>query len=248
MQEESLRGKTALVTGASKRIGREISLQLAQEGVHVIAHYNQSEDEAKKLCEELAALKVKTWPIKANFEIQSEYETLIDRSFSIAGNIDYLINSASLFPFENMDTVTFQGMIDNMQVNAWAPFVLCRKFSERAKVGKIINLLDSRIKDQDWNHVGYMWSKHVLTAMNRMLALKYAPNITVNGIAPGLILPPPGQPQSYLEERVNTVPLKRHGDPFDIAQAAIYLLKTKFVTGNIVFVDGGRHLKEYDNG
>lgn len=248
MQEESLRGKTALVTGASKRIGREISLQLAQAGVNVVVHYNNSEEEAIKLCKELASNNVQSWPIKANFETPSEYETLIDRAFNLAGKIEFLINSASIFPVENLDTVTFESMIANMQVNAWVPFVLCKKFSERAHEGKIINLLDSRIKDQDWNHVGYILSKHVLTAMNRMLALKYAPQITVNGIAPGLILPPPGQPQSYLEERVNTVPLKRHGDPFDIAQATIYLLKTRFITGNIIYVDGGRHLKEYDNG
>ena len=81
-----------------------------------------------------------------------------------------------------------------------------------------------------------------------MIALKYAPKITVNGIAPGLILPPPGKPQSYIEEKVNTVPLKRHGGPSDIAQAVMYLLNTTFITGNVIYVDGGRHLKEYVNG
>lgn len=248
MSEVSLKGKTALVTGASKRIGREISLLLAGAGVNVIVHYNQSELEANKLCEELTSLSILAWPIKANFEIESEYETLIERAFNLAGKIDFLINSASIFPEEDLETVTFDSLIRNMKVNAWVPFVLCKKFKERVTEGKIVNLLDSRIKDQDWNHVGYMWSKHVLTSMNRMLALKYAPQITVNGIAPGLILPPPGRPVSYLEKKVNTVPLKRHGDPLDIAEAVIYLLQSKFITGNIIFVDGGRHLKEYDNG
>lgn len=248
MQEKSLKGKTALVTGAAKRIGREIALHLARAGVNVIVHYNQSEDQAVELCHELAQLNVQSWPLKANFEIQSEYETLVDRAINLAGQIDFLINSASVFPSENLNTVTFESVVSNFQINAWAPFVLCNKFSEHTHDGKIINLLDSRIKGQDWNHVGYILSKHMLTILTEMLALKYAPQLTVNGIAPGMILPPPGQPESYLEEMVSTVPLKRHGDPFDIAEAVIYLLKTRFITGNIIYIDGGRHLKEDDNG
>lgn len=248
MQEESLKGKTALVTGASKRIGREISLQLARAGVNVIVHYNQSEDQAFKLCHEIAHFNVQSWPLKANFEILSEYETLMDRAINLAGKIDFLINSASVFPFENLNTATFESMITSFQINAWVPFVLSKKFYEHAGEGKIINLLDSRIKGQDWNHVGYILSKHSLRVLTEMLALKYAPKLSVNGVAPGIILPPPGQSEKYLEEMASTVPLKRHGDPCDIAEAVLYLLKSKFVTGNIIYIDGGQHLKEYNNG
>lgn len=119
MQEKSLKGKTALVTGAAKRIGREIALHLARAGVNVIVHYNQSEDQAVELCHELAQLNVQSWPLKANFEIQSEYETLVDRAINLAGQIDFLINSASVFPSENLNTVTFESVVSNFQINAW---------------------------------------------------------------------------------------------------------------------------------
>ena len=245
---ENLRGKTALVTGASKRIGREISLELAAAGINVIVHYNKSEQAANKLCEELINLGVKSWPLKASFDERSEYETLIDRSFILSGSLDYLINNASIFPEDDLTTLSFESLMRNMEINAWVPFILCKNFSERVTEGKIINMLDSRTDSYDFTHVGYILSKHVLTALTKMIAVKYAPKITVNGIAPGLILPPPGKPQSYIEERAYTVPLKRHGGPSDIAQAVMYLLNTTFITGNVIYVDGGRHLKEYVNG
>ena len=248
MKLEDLRGKTALVTGASKRIGREISLELARAGVNVVIHYNQSEEAARKLCDELEDLGVKAWTLQASFDERSEYETLIDRTFDFNGSLDFLVNNASIFPEDNLKILNFDGLINNMQINAWAPFVLCQNFSERVTEGKIVNLLDSRTDSYDWTHVGYILSKHVLTALTKMIALKYAPKITVNGIAPGLILAPPGHPESYLDERVNTVPLKRHGGPQDIAQAVMFLLSTTFITGNIIYVDGGRHLKEYIDG
>ena len=242
MNSECLKGKTAIVTGASKRIGRAISLELARAGVNVIIHFNRSKDEAEKLCNELIDTGVRAWTLKANFDNPLEYGTLIDRAFDLSNNIDFLINSASIFPTEDLTTVTLESIVANLQVNAWAPFVLCRKFSERVGEGKIINFLDSRTVGYDWTHVGYILSKHILTVLTEMIAIKYAPNITVNGIAPGLILPPPGRPESYLDERVNTVPLKRHGDPRDIAEAVIYLLNASFITGNIIYIDGGRHL------
>ncbi len=136
----------------------------------------------------------------------------------------------------------------NIQVNAWVPFVLNREFARRAREGKIINLLDSRIDGFDWTHVSYILSKHVLSVLTRMTALEFAPRITVNGVAPGLILPPPGKDHGYLDQLTDTVPLQRHGDPRDIAEAVLYLLKNDFVTGEVIHVDGGRHLKEYAHG
>ncbi len=241
---EIIKGKTALVTGASKRIGREISLELARAGVNVIIHYNHSVDEAKILCQELINLGVKAWVIKANFDIPLEYETLIERAIDLSNDLEFLINSASTFPVDDLKTLKLESLVSNLQVNAWAPFVLCQKFSEQVSKGKIVNLLDSRITGFDWTHVGYILSKHLLTVLTEMMAIKYAPKILVNAVAPGLILPPPGKPMSYLEERVNPVPLHRHGQPQDIAEAVLYLLGAAFITGNIIYVDGGRHIKE----
>jgi len=241
-----LTGKTALVTGAAKRIGRETALSLADEGANVIIHYRGSADEAEALCREVRGKGVDSWTIQADFEKPEEYETLIRRTLDTAGSLDILVNNASIFPPDKLENITFDSLVTNMQVNAWAPFVLARDFKHLVGRGMIINLLDSRIKDADWNHVGYILSKHVLAALTKMMALDFAPEIRVNAVAPGLILPPPGKDESYLDLLKDTVPLRKHGDPQDVADAVVYLAKSDFLTGEVVFVDGGRHLREYN--
>jgi hypothetical protein len=243
-----LHDKSALVTGAAKRIGAAISLALAREGASVILHYHGSAVEAERLREKIVALGVRSWLIQADFEKPQEYETLIERSIATAGGLDMLVNNASVFPVESLSTITFEGLVRNMQVNAWVPLALSRDFARLVGRGKIVNLVDSRTHDFDWTHVGYILSKHVLDVLTRVTALKYAPEITVNAVAPGLILPPPGEDESYIDRLTHTVPLKRHGSPEDIAEAVVYLLKSDFVTGETISVDGGRHLKEYESG
>src|SRR5207244_9749282 len=98
-----------------------------------------------------------------------------------------------------------------MEVNAWVPFVLSRAFAQRIGRGKIVNLHDSRLKGYDWTHVGYILSKHVLAAMTRMMALEFAPHITVNAVAPGLIIPLSGQDDNYLERLVHNLLLRLNG-------------------------------------
>jgi len=164
---------------------------------------------------------------------------------STAGALDFLVNSASIFPKETLETATFESLMLNMEVNAWVPFVLSREFARNAREGAIVNLLDARTEGYDWNHVGYILSKHAFTALTRMTALEFAPRIAVNGVAPGLILPPPGETEEYLQRLANTVPLKKHGGPPDIAAAVLFFLKSDFVTGAVIHVDGGRRLKEY---
>jgi NAD(P)-dependent dehydrogenase (short-subunit alcohol dehydrogenase family) len=126
--------------------------------------------------------------------------------------------------------------------------VLGRELARLVGHGKIINLLDTRIQGYDRAHVAYILSKHMLAVLTKMCALEFAPAITVNGVAPGLILPPPGRDQGYLEQLAHATPLKRHGSPEDITRTAVYLLTSDFVTGQIIFVDGGRHLLEDGNG
>jgi pteridine reductase len=245
MSNTPLAGKTALVTGAAKRIGREIALTLADEGADIIVHYRSSEDEARELLQELEDRGVRSWLVQADFEKPDETDSLVERALAQAGWLDILVNSASIFPSDKLENLTFDGLMKNIQVNSWSPFVLMRSFAEKSGRGAIVNMLDSRVWGYDWTHVGYILSKHVLTAMTKMAALQYAPDITVNGIAPGLILPPPGKPESYIDALKDTIPLRRHGDPQDIADAVAYLVKSDFVTGEVIFVDGGRHLKEY---
>jgi pteridine reductase len=245
MAGRTLQGKTALVTGAGKRIGRAIAIALAEEGVDIVIHYPYAAEEASELCTELHGRRVKSWLVKADFEVAAEYETLIARSLEMAGSLDILVNNASIFPANTLENVDLAALMKNMQVNAWAPFVLSRDFSRLVGRGQIINFLDSRISGYDWKHVAYILSKHVLSVLTKMTALEFAPRIAVNGVAPGLILPPPGKDHTFLDRMADSVPLKRHGDPIYIADAVIYLLKTDFVTGEVINVDGGRHLMEH---
>lgn len=248
MTQKKLSGKKALVTGAGRRIGRAIALSLAKEGADIVIHYRNSAAEAKELGGQLSAMGVRSWPVKADFARPDEYSTLITRSIEAAGQLDILVNSASIFLQGTLSDMELAGLTSHMEVNAWVPFLLSRDFARHAKRGDIINLLDTRVDGYDWAHVPYILSKHVLSALTKMTALEYAPDIRVNGVAPGLILPPPGKDESYLDKLVDTVPLKRHGSPEDVAEAVIYLLKSDFLTGTVIHVDGGRHIMEYRHG
>ncbi|HDS30623.1 MAG TPA: SDR family oxidoreductase [Firmicutes bacterium] len=244
-----MEGKTALITGGAKRIGRAISLACAKEGANVVVHYNHSSTEADSLCDEIKKSGVKAISLQADFSGENFSPTgLIEKSLELTGLLDFLINSASVFPESKIDTVTFDDLAGAMRINSWVPFELSREFVKKCGKGKIINLLDTRHLDFDWNHVAYILSKKMLAEMTRMMAVHFAPDVQVNAVAPGLILPPPGKDMKYIENLVHTVPLNKHGDAGDVADAVIYLLKSSFLTGEVIYVDGGRHLKGYRNG
>ncbi len=244
-----LSGKTALITGASKRIGKALAIALAEEGVNIVAHDRSSlEPETVKVCGEVAGCGSKSWHLSADLEKPEEYESLIARAIKAAGSLDFLVNNASLFLPSTLMDVGFSDVVRHAHVNAWAPFVLSREFARLARKGKIVNLLDTNIIGYDRTHLGYILSKKMLASLTQICALEFAPGISVNGIAPGLILPPNGKDEAYLQKLAKTVPLDRHGSPRDITDAALYLLKSDFVTGQIIYVDGGRNLLESGNG
>jgi len=241
MINNNLKGRTALVTGAPVRIGRAISLALAAEGINVVAHHFGMEPKSQELVKEISnSYGVKSWEISSDFSRPDEYETLIMRVMEITGGFDILINNASSFSSDTLETVDLRNISSHMQINAWAPFVLCRDFARAAKHGHIINILDARIEGYDWEHVSYILSKHLLGLMTKMLAVKFSPDITVNGIAPGAILAP--------VDKMDAVLPKRHGGTDDIAQAVTYLLKNDYINGQVLYVDGGRHLTGETNG
>jgi hypothetical protein len=241
----SLKGKVALVTGASKRIGRALAIALADEGVNVVAHDRKAmEAETVKVCDEVVKCGARAWSIVADLERPEEYESLIARAMKAAGSLDILINNASIFLPSTLMDVGFGDVTRHLQVNAWAPFVLSRDFSRLADRGKIINLLDTRITGYDRSHAAYVLSKRMLSVLTTMCALEFAPGFTVNAVAPGLILPPAGKDENYLARLAEAVPLRKHGGPGDIADAVLYLLRSDFVTGQIIYVDGGKHLGE----
>lgn len=244
-----LAGRIALVTGASRRIGRSTAIALAGAGVHIVVHARRSrEAEMLKVCGEVEACGVKCWRVTADIENPGEYESLIAGAIQTAGAVDVLVNNASIFTAGTLADVGWGDVVRHMQVNAWSPFVLSREFARLARKGSIVNILDTKISGYDRSHVAYILSKQMLASLTKMCAKEFAPDITVNAVAPGLILPPAGKDETYLENLAQTVPLKRHGGPDDITDAVLYLLSAGFVTGQIIFVDGGRRLTEGGDG
>ena len=238
-------GRTALVTGGGKRLGRAIALALAGAGANVVVHYNRSEEEARGVAREIEGLGARSWAVGADLADPARAEGLIGKAGQAAGGrLDILVCSASIFPQGTFESITLDDIRENVAINAWAPFVLGRSFAAQTGSGHIVNLLDTRIAGYDWQHVAYQASKVLLGLLTRMMAVRFAPGIAVNAVAPGLILPPPGKDESYLESLRDTVPLRRTGSPEDITEAVLLLAGSSFITGQIIFVDGGRHLKE----
>jgi len=241
-------GRTVLVTGGAKRIGRHIALACAHEGMNVIIHYHRSKQDAQRLVTELAAEKISAWAVGGALDAPGRCEKIVRTASSLCGNsLWLLVNNASVFPENQLDKVSFGDLANNVHVNAWAPLCMSRAFAKTAQSGSVVNLLDARIAGHDKNHVAYILSKHMLAAITKMCALEFAPRIRVNAVAPGLILPPPGETSAYLTRLKNTVPLKMHGRPEDIAAAVVFLAKSPFITGETIFVDGGKHLLAYES-
>lgn len=243
MSAFTLKGKTALVTGAAKRLGRACALSLAQAGANVVVHYHRSAAAADALCADLKRHGVDAWPLPGDLAQPAEAEGLLPRAIALAGPVHILVNNASIFDPSRLDDVSFEQLTQNAAVNAWAPFVLSRAFAAQGLPGRIVNFLDTRVDGYDWPHVAYILSKHLLAVLTRMTALAYAPDITVNAVAPGLVLPPPGEDDRYLDRLAGSVPLQRHGTEADIARTVMFLLSSDFITGEVIHVDGGVHLR-----
>ncbi|BFI74550.1 SDR family oxidoreductase [Sulfurisphaera ohwakuensis] len=235
-----IRGTNTLITGSAKRIGKEIALGLAKEGSNIILHYNQSETDALKTKDEIEKLGVKCWLIKG--DLSNGSESIIHEAISKAKKIDFLINNASVFLPKEFEETTINDLNYIFSVNSWGPLLLIKEFTKVARQGKIINILDAIISGYNFQRYLYYLSKKMLETITLSLALKLAPNFLVNAIAPGLILPPEGKDLSYLEKLKELVPLKTYGNINEVVNAVIFLLKSDFITGQIIYVDGGEHL------
>lgn len=233
----------ALVTGAAKRIGRAIALAFAAEGIDLVIHYNTSQHDAETVAAKIQAFGVKAWIIQADLKDPVQAQTLFMKARELAGSIDILVNSASIFPQNRVMDFTVEDFFQNMHTNALAPLWLSRSFAKQDRKGVIINLLDTRILDYDHNHAAYHLSKRTLYTITRMLSVELAPAIRVNGVAPGLILPPPEKDESYLQQMAHTNLLRRTGSVNDIIAATLFLIRSDFITGQVIYVDGGRHVK-----
>jgi NAD(P)-dependent dehydrogenase (short-subunit alcohol dehydrogenase family) len=239
----TVRGKSALVTGGAKRLGRATALALGAAGANVVVHYRRSEAEAAAVVRELTALGARAWAVGANLGVPGDRRGLIARATELAGPLHVLVNNASTFVPNDLQAVTRDGLFASLDVNAWAPFELGRHFARAADRGHIVNLLDTRVVGPyDASHFAYTASKRLLGVFTQVMALHFAPRVAVNAVAPGLILPPEGEGPAFLESRKAGVPLARAGDPAFVAEAVLFLVTSEFITGQTIFVDGGRHL------
>ena len=238
-----LKNKNVLVTGGAKRIGKALVHSLAEHKANVLIHYHTSEREARELQRDLETYGGEIRLFQGDLSDVQTCGELFDFAREQFGHIDVLINNASIFPKNTFSEISRKELIENIDINALAPYTLSQKLHEQGREASIINLLDTRIRDYDKQHVSYHLSKQMLHTLTRIMAVEYAPKIRVNAIAPGLILAPEGKDENYLEKLALTNPLETYGNPEDIARAMLFLLESPFITGQVVYVDGGRHLK-----
>jgi NAD(P)-dependent dehydrogenase (short-subunit alcohol dehydrogenase family) len=237
-----LQGKRALVTGGAVRLGRGMVLALAGEGVETVIHCFRSVKEAVALRDGITAGGGRAHVVRGELSSEGACRQVVSEAAEAAGGLDLLLNNASTFAQHPLREVTEARLQDAFWSNLFSPVLLTRFFAERAGTGAVVNLLDRRITSHDRACVPYLLAKKALADFTRGAALDLAPGIRVNGVAPGAILPPPGEGETYLAERGGPVPLQRQCTVEDVASAVLYLLKNDAMTGQVLFVDGGQHL------
>ena len=236
----------AIVTGAAKRLGREIARGLARQGMDLVLHYHSSEREAQELADEIRALGRQVALVSADLAAPVEAARQIIAAGQALGGADLLVNSAAIF--EDAPLVqTSEDLFDRHQaIKLTAPFFLCQEFARHLppdRAGHIINLVDWRAERPPDDFAAYTVSKAGLLALSRGLAQQLAPRIRVNAIAPGAILPPPhGNEERWAAKKIPHVPLRKTGGPDDIVHALLYLVFSPFVTGEVLHVTGGEEL------
>jgi NAD(P)-dependent dehydrogenase (short-subunit alcohol dehydrogenase family) len=243
--EKNLAGRTALVTGGARRIGRTLVLALARAGARVVIHYRNSEAEARTALESARALGITAELVRADLADPAAAAGLVDEAARILGIPDILVNNASVFDQGDFQKTSLQVWELNQAVNLRAPFLLSQAFARRLpadRPGDIVNLNDYRALRPGSDHFPYTISKVGLHGLTRSLAQALAPRIRVNELALGAILPPEQAPAEYEHTLRSQIPTARFGTLEEVADALLFLLGNASLTGQTVCVDGGRHL------
>jgi NAD(P)-dependent dehydrogenase (short-subunit alcohol dehydrogenase family) len=237
--------RTALVTGAARRLGRAIALKLAAEGWDVAVHCHRSQAEAEATAAEIRSLGRRAAVVTADLGREAAVEGLIPQVQAALGPLTCLVNNASVFEMDKVETATRDSWDRHIETNLRAPLVLSQAFARQlpdGAAGNIVNLLDQRVWKLTPYFLSYTVAKMGLWTLTRTLALALAPRIRVNGIGPGPTLPSPRQSEAQFAAQSAAMPLGHGATPEEIAAGVIYILSSPSMTGQMIALDGGEHL------
>jgi NAD(P)-dependent dehydrogenase (short-subunit alcohol dehydrogenase family) len=240
-----INGRSALVTGGAVRLGETISRTLAAHGANVFIHYNRSSGPAEDLKHELEGLGGTVAVGAGDLSDPATARDLIDDATSALGPISILVNSASGFPTDTVADITVDQWRDTADLTLGSPLFLTQAFADALPSdmsGAIVNLTDVKTITPYRKHLSYMLAKGGIDTLTRATALSLAPRIRVNALALGVILPPPGEGEEYLNALAAELPLERSGGSQVVADAVAFLASNDFITGEIIRLDGGEHL------
>ncbi len=237
---------TMLITGAAKRIGRTIALEIATKGWQVAVHHHDSLAESEQLVKTISAAGGKAFAVQCDLSNRAQSAQLIDQCIALADEpVVALINNASVFESDDAMTADNDSWDKHLEVNLHAPFLLSQALAKSLDgivAGNIINIIDQRVLKLNPQYLSYTLSKSGLWTLTRTLAQSLAPTIRVNAIGPGPTLASIHQNDDDFQRETTSVLLGRGPDPKEIASTIAYILDTPSLTGQIIALDGGQHL------
>jgi len=237
--------RAALVTGAARRVGRAVALDLAERGFAVAVHYSRSAAEAEAVVAEIETKGGRAVALRADLTREEEVATLVDRAVQALGPLGVLVNNASVFERDDALSADRASWDLHLEVNLRAPFVLTQSLARQLPAeadAVVINLLDQRVWNLTPHFTSYTLSKAGLWTLTQTLALALAPRIRVVAIGPGPALPSSRQSDGQFAAQVGALPLRRGTSPAEICRTVGFLLATPSVTGQMIALDGGQHL------
>ena len=239
--------KTILITGAAKRIGKEIALTFCDLGWNIIIHYNSSKADAEDLSNQINSINPESAKIiQANLDISDDVQRLIQESKECFNSIDVLVNNASTFYPTPIDDISEEHWDKLVGSNLKGPLFLIQGLKDKLieSRGSIVNITDTNLSKGVANFSIYASAKGGLESITKVLARELAPGVNVNAIAPGAMLEPPDVTwtDEQKEKVVANIPLKKMGSEKDIANAVKFVVSSKYMTGQVIKVDGGRSL------
>ena len=240
-----LAAKTALVTGAGIRVGRAIALGLGAAGADVAVHFRSSEKDAQATARELEAAGRRAPLVRGDLAAPEDCRRVVRETVAALGGIDFLVHSAANFHRASLAETDEALWDSSMNVNARAGFLLVRESADvlRRRKGRVVMISDFLAESPPRNYVAHSVSKAAVEGLVRALAVELGPDVPVNGVAPGTVLPPEGTSAEEIDKLARRVPAKRVGSPEDVAATVVFLCSgPAFITGQVIRVDGGRSI------